>query len=325
MLGLSHGAPGLSHGVPGLSRVVPGLSHVVPGLSHGMPGLSHGVPGLSHVVPGLSHGVPGLSHGVPGLSHGVPGLSHVMPGLSHGVPGLSHGVPGLSDVEFHDFDLEKSLDPPLVKEGAHIMTLSTHAHIVSLSLPKPVPALIVRASTIVNAMGDNNATFVSPNPALAVARGHIDELITAQTAYQSRAGTLAARDNAQDTVIRDLHLLHAYVQQLANTSPDDAAVIAQDAAMTLRRAGATHKSDLATKQRVSGSVLVIAKAIAGARSYQWQYSLDGGTTWTAAAPTTRADVTIKGLPFAVRTLFRVRAVTKSGLTEWSQPVSLLVD
>ncbi len=83
------------------------------------------------------------------------------------------------------------------------------------------------------------------------------------------------------------------------------------------------KSDLVTKQLVSGSVKV-AKATQGGRSYEWQYSTDGGKTWLSAPSTTQANATIHGLQSGVVTSFRQRAITKVGPTEWSQPIAALV-
>ncbi len=94
--------------------------------------------------------------------------------------------------------------------------------------------------------------------------------------------------------------------------------------MTLRKARVYHKSDLATSQEVSSTVKVVAKATQGGRSYEWQYSTDGGKTWVSVSPTTQASVSIPNLVPGVMTMFRQRAVTKSGPTDWSNPVSTLV-
>ncbi len=195
---------------------------------------------------------------------------------------------------------------------------------VVLGLPTPVPALMSRATAIITAMSANPLTFKAPTPAFAVATSHVTGLGAAEAAYKAHTGTLADRETQRKLVIEDCKQLHAYVTQLANASPSEASTIAANAAMTLRKAPVHHKSDLAISQEVSSIVKVVAKATQGGRSYEWQYSTDGGKTWVGVSPTTQASVSIPNLVPGVMTMFRQRAVTKSGPTDWSNPVSTLV-
>jgi len=195
---------------------------------------------------------------------------------------------------------------------------------VTLNLPTSVPALISRATAIVTAMSANSGTFKAPTPAFAVVTSHVSGLSSAEAAYKAHTGTRADRDTQYQLVVEDCKQLHAYVQLLANASPSEASTIAADAAMTLRKKGSRHKSDLATSQEVTSTVKVVAKATNGGRSYEWQYSTDGGKTWVSVPPTTQAQVSIPNLQPGVMTQFRQRAVTKSGPTDWSNPVSTLV-
>jgi len=173
-------------------------------------------------------------------------------------------------------------------------------------------------------MTTNKATFPSPTPPLATFSANIATLIAAETAAKTRAvGTVATRDEALGVVVADLHQLKSYVQQLASANPEHAEVIAQAAAMTLRKPGAQHKSDLAAKQTVSATVQLAAKAVAGGRSHEWQYSFDG-KTWVSAPPSLQAKTTIHGLQVGVLTYFRHRTITKTGPADWSQPISALV-
>jgi hypothetical protein len=135
---------------------------------------------------------------------------------------------------------------------------------------------------------------------------------------------VAIRDDKQQVVVADMHQLHGYVQQLASATPAQAQIIAESAAMTLRKTGARHKSDLAVTQTVSGAVKVVAKSVLGARSHEWQLSTDGGKTWTNATPSAQATTTITGLQPGVLTMFRQRVITKTGPSDWSQPISTLV-
>ncbi len=202
-------------------------------------------------------------------------------------------------------------------------TLSTIIVVLAIKAAS-VPALILRATAIVNAMTANKVTFPSPIPALAQVTADIATLTAAETALKSRSGTMADREAARMKLVADMNQLHAYVQQLANANPEQAAVIAEDAAMALRKPSVRHKSDLAVKQVVSGSIKVIAKATVGARSHEWQYSIDGGKTWTNAPPSAQATTVIEGLQTGVLTAFRQRVVTKTGASDWSAPVSMIV-
>ena len=47
-------------------------------------------------------------------------------------------------------------------------------------------------------------------------------------------------------------------------------------------------------------------------SHEWQYSTDGGKTWTSVQTTLQAKTTVPGLQPGNTVVFRHRAVTKSG-------------
>jgi len=74
--------------------------------------------------------------------------------------------------------------------------------------------------------------------------------------------------------------IHSYIQSLANATPADAATIAGDAAMTIK------KSPVHT--------------------------------------TTKASTSIQNLTPGVSLTYRQRVLLKTGLSDWSQPISALV-
>ena len=205
------------------------------------------------------------------------------------------------------------------------MTNAVHTIIVVLGLPTPVPALIVRTNAILSAMGANKTTFPNPPIALAVVTSHVAALSSAEAAMKTRTvGNRQTRDDARKLVVEDCSQLHGYVQQLANASPTEASSIATQAAMTLRKAGAHPKPDLAVKQAVSGTIHVVAKSVLGARANEWQYSLDGGKSWTQAASTTKASTSITGITPGTIVQVRHRAVVKTGPGDWSSVASMAV-
>ncbi len=196
--------------------------------------------------------------------------------------------------------------------------------VLGLNLKAGINALIMRATAIVTAMQGNPKLFPSPVPSFVQALADIAAFTDAETAYKSHLGTKAVRDDKKNAVVADMNQYHGYVEQLANANPSQAQVIVAAASMTLKNPATHPKSDLAVKQKVSGSVEVIAKSVKGARVHSWQYSTDGGKTWIDAPQTTKATTTITGLTPGVTVMYRQRAVTKAGPGDWSQPISAVV-
>jgi hypothetical protein len=205
-------------------------------------------------------------------------------------------------------------------------TSSVFATIVVLGLPQVVAAIIVRMNVILNAMLANKTTFPSPPVPLATAQTHLAALVSAEAALKSKppTGVKQVRNDALLLVKQDAQQLHGYVQTLCNASPSQAATIAANAAMTLRKKGAHPKADIAVKQKISGTVHVSARSIKGAKSHEWQLSSDGGKTWTAVPPTSKPSTTISGITPGQTVLVRHRIVTTTDPTDWivSSPVAV---
>ncbi len=127
-----------------------------------------------------------------------------------------------------------------------------HTILVVLGLPSPVMALIARMNEILSAMLANKGSFPNPPVAIALAQSHVVALNDAETATKTKTpGSIAIRDAAQLLVIQDAKQLHGYVQQLANASPDQAATLAANAAMKLRKTAVRPVHDLTVKRNVS--------------------------------------------------------------------------
>ncbi len=195
---------------------------------------------------------------------------------------------------------------------------------IALKLPRPVPALIIAATNIVDAMTANSKTFPSPVPALSVVLAHIADLATKEATAQRRMpGSVPDRNTAVKLVVVDLKSLRGGVELVANADPENAASIAKAAGMNLRKHTLPAKSDLAVKRLASGEVKVVAKATQGGKAYEWQYSLDG-KAWTDLPSSTQAHTTVKGLQVGALTHFRHRPVTKTGVPDWGQSISVVV-
>jgi hypothetical protein len=161
-------------------------------------------------------------------------------------------------------------------------------------------------------------------PTLAKVASDLAALSAAQAALKNHTGSRVDRDGAAKVVVSDMSQLHAYVESLANADSEQAETIAGDAAMTIAKRTPHHKPPLAVKQTVSASVKLIAKATPGAKANEWEYSTDGGKTWNYLPPTTQANTTVNDLVPGTVVAYRQRVLLKTGLSDWSQPISALV-
>jgi hypothetical protein len=199
-------------------------------------------------------------------------------------------------------------------------------HVV-LKMPRPVPGIISMAQAIEAAMSANATTFPTPVPSMVQFTSDINALVAAQTAAHTRAkGAVQTRNAKLAVVVADINQERAYVEAVANATPANAAAIAVSAGLELRKQSVRSKNAINVKQASSsGSVEVAAKVGNLKRSsHEWEYSPDGGKTWVTVPPTTQAKTTITGLTPATTVLFRTRAITPTGPTAWTDPVSLPV-
>ena len=197
--------------------------------------------------------------------------------------------------------------------------------IATLKLPRSVPALIVHARRIVEAMTDNPA-FPSPTPPLATVSEAIQKLQAAQSATLSRTkGAVTVRDEVRHVLARQLEQLKSHVQMMADASIETSASIVQSAGIGVRKTPVQPPRVFAAKRgAVSGSVTLVTRVAARRAAYHWQYSTDAGKTWVAAPSTLQARTSISGLSPGVTAAFRYRPMTKNGEGDWSEPNSLIV-
>ena len=123
----------------------------------------------------------------------------------------------------------------------------------------------------------------------------------------------------------DLQHLRDYVQSVVETQtdPTQAAAIITSAAMYVRKVSNRVKLPLSAKTgKVPGTAVVTAKAVARPVTFFWQYSSDGGATWTDMPQTLKASTTLTGLTALKAYAFRFRTLTRVGLGEWSPPASV---
>ena len=194
-----------------------------------------------------------------------------------------------------------------------------------LKLPVKVPSLIQYAQGIVRSM-TGNPSFPNPTPTLAAVTAALATLSNAETAALARTkGAVLSRNGARASLVTMLKQLQGSIQAAADADAENSAAMIASAGIAVRKTAVRPpRSFQATTGAVSGSAKVVVPAAAHRASYDWQYSTDGGKTWVAAPSTLGARTTIMGLPAGTTAQFRVRALTKSGEGDWSQPTSLLV-
>ena len=114
------------------------------------------------------------------------------------------------------------------------------------------------------------------------------------------------------------------LKRTTSTRSTNSEAIIQSAGMEVRKTTLHDKAALAVKAgTVSGTVNLAAKAAGARASYTWQYSTDQ-KTWTTVPPTLKAKTGIAGLTVNTLYYFRVQPLTKTGVEDWSQIVSLSV-
>jgi cell pole-organizing protein PopZ len=204
-------------------------------------------------------------------------------------------------------------------------TKSVQRSLVSLDLPKKVPALISYATSVVTAM-TGNPSFPTPAPTLAEVTAAITALQTAESAAIARTkGAVTARNDKQAALVSLLQEMKAYIQKTADADAENSAAVIQSAGVSVKKTPVRKPRVFNAEQGATSGTAKLVTASAGNRaSYEWQYSVDGGKTWVAALATLQAKTSVTGLTPGSTVQFRYLAVTKTGQGDWSPAVSLLV-
>ena len=172
-----------------------------------------------------------------------------------------------------------------------------------------------------------NAAFQTPDVTLADAKLAVDNLEIAAIAAEGGSQLSTAQMHAKEAIVDAIfHNLAAYVERIAN---GDEAKIISTGFHCNKQPAAINKLPLAVNDGlVSGSVETVFKAIEGAGSYEVEYAIGELPTteagWKSAGKSTRAHLTISGLPVGVKCFFRMNATTPKGTTDFCDPVSKII-
>jgi hypothetical protein len=202
---------------------------------------------------------------------------------------------------------------------------SVHRALAILKLPKVVAQIITFAQNVLTAM-TNNPKFPSPSPALTLLGAAITALGLAEATALTRAkGSVTARNDKKAALVALLQQLRTYVQTVADADAENSAAIIQSAGFAVKKP-AVHKPRTFTvvQGTVSGTAKVVCPTAGHRASYDWEYSTDAGKTWVPLPSTLQARTSIIGLAQGSTVQVRFRAVTKTGVADWSQPVSLFM-
>src|SRR5579872_248452 len=192
--------------------------------------------------------------------------------------------------------------------------------LVSLALPKAVPALITYAGQVVKAC-TNNPAFPTPSPTLAALTQAIADLQAAEAAALSRQkGAVQARNDKRSALVKLLEQFKTYVQSIADTDGETAPTVIKSAGLAVRKAPNRKPHVFEIKQgAVSGSVKVSTVSAGQRSAYDCEYSTDGAKTWLPLPSTVQAKTTLSGLAIGSTVMFRYRTITKAGVSDWVAP------
>ncbi|MFO0762377.1 MAG: hypothetical protein U0359_38410 [Byssovorax sp.] len=177
--------------------------------------------------------------------------------------------------------------------------------------------------------------FTCRSPRFSGSPDIFDEVMAFDTAQQlalTRAKrAVGARNVKAAELVTGLEMERAYVQSLADASPEQAPVIIEAAGMIVAGTTTYVKPFLRAKQDVpSGAVHVffnagvLAAGATGKVLYEWQSSSDGGTTWISAPLTPYGHMAFEGLIPTQSYGFRVRFADRKGAHGWSQVLTYVV-
>jgi hypothetical protein len=194
------------------------------------------------------------------------------------------------------------------------MSLMIRFYVVLL-LSRLIPVLIKQCQAIVAKMALNSKW---QGTLLTQATAHIAALAVAeQNTHKGSPADTAIRNDALAVVRSDMTQLKAMVQGTADADRANAQSIIDGSGMGVLKRILKHKPPIAAKQgKVPGEAILHAKAVKGARIYQWQMSSDQ-KSWTDLPWSQKATTTVSGLTPATAYYFRVRVLTSAGTSDWT--------
>jgi hypothetical protein len=165
---------------------------------------------------------------------------------------------------------------------------------------------------------DGNPYLPNPTPAPSVVRDHIKQLRALEKAARGGpAGSAAARDIVLARLRSDMNQLKAAVQAAADQNQEESRAIIESTGMSVAKQYTRTSAPIAVRYgKVPGLLFVVAKSVGRRATYYWQVSTNQAD-WSDLPETVVATTSIEGLTAATIYYFRVRTLTRAGLSEWS--------
>ena len=197
---------------------------------------------------------------------------------------------------------------------------------------KSTASVLGKAYAVNNGMGADVTRFSAPVPPLATLKDQATKVEVAERLVGTRVkGAAAARNVQRELLVRMLETECSYVQTLCDASPDQAVAIIEAAGLAVAVTPARNQAILKVTLGVpSGTVELHANAasLAGRSGkkicFNWQWTTDGGKTFTSMPTTPHAKTTIANLQPLTVVGFRVSTTNTKGPGEWSQIVTTVV-
>jgi len=197
---------------------------------------------------------------------------------------------------------------------------------------KSTASVLLKAYAVNHGMGADVTRFSAPVPLLVTLKDQIAKVEVAERLVSTRLkGAAAARNVQREILVGMLETECSYVQTLCDASPEQAVAIIEAAGLSVAVTPVRNQPILkVTLGNPSGTVELGANATALAGKngkktcFNWQWTSDGGKTFTSAPTTPYAKTTIANLPPLTMVGFRVSTTNIKGPGEWSQTVTTVV-
>jgi hypothetical protein len=171
---------------------------------------------------------------------------------------------------------------------------------------------------------DGNPDVPNVNPAVTVILGHVGDYRTAcKLAKGGPKGAVDDRNYKRGLLRSDMRQAKESVQAAADASPEKAAAIINGSGFTVTKRAPRVKAPIRVRYgKVPGVLIVEAKSVGRKASYYWQMSIDQAK-WSDLPTTMVAKTLVQGLTPTTVYYFRVRTLTRAGLSDWSMAASII--
>ncbi len=199
-----------------------------------------------------------------------------------------------------------------------------------------MPAVQTRGQAMYDGLLADPVTYANPTIPLSTFLNLLQGFGTAQQAVKTRViGAREKRDVAHDQLLTCMEVERTFVQALSDANRSRSAAIITGAGLVVALSPMRNKALLTLRNGKQSGVVTCdanvgmlvgagAKHPSASRYFGWQYTLDGGHTFTSLVPTSTHLATITGLTPLTTVGVRVNLANAEGPGEWSQIVNILV-